>query len=146
MGERLEQTSSAQWMQRGFMARIYKTQKYFLSHMSSGMCHLLSLASKFHAHPSLLLCDSGAGLCDVHFSFASHAMLGFANRGRRRALKGWWRKKSSFVQSESQHILAQLAPKATPHRWGGQFPGFQNSLQPVSSSCGQGVAPSCHRG
>ena len=42
------------------MARIYKTQKYFLPYESLGICELLSLVSKLHVHPSLLLCDSVA--------------------------------------------------------------------------------------
>ena len=43
------------------MARIHKTQKYFLPYESLGMCELLSLVAKLHVHPSLLLCDSVAG-------------------------------------------------------------------------------------
>lgn len=103
----------------GPFGSIYKTQKYFLPHMPSGMCQLLSLASKFHAHPSLLLCDSRAGLCEVRFSFASHAMLGFASRGRWRGAGGLVKEEEFFCSVSKPALPCTSGPQGytTPVGW-----------------------------
>lgn len=126
------------------MARIHKPQKYFYHICPLGMCQLLSLASKFHTHPSspcFLMPEQ------VSASFISllpaTLRLALTKGGAGGMLGGRGRK--DFVESAS---LPPCKPGPRLLYTGERFSGLPNSLQPVSSLCSQGVLlqhlRSCH--
>lgn len=131
--------NTAQLKQKGLMARIPKTQKYFLPYLAFGDVSVIKFGLQVpHAPFFTLLCDTGADLCKLHVPFASHSMLGFASR-RQEGCPLIFIHSFKYLLSGGRVLFSQQASLSLcslilgVQHTGEQFPWFQNSLQPLWS-------------